>query len=74
MWSIPNMIPLPPSELERMWKVLEPWEWEETYGAFYGLDVRGKGKDVKRRTLESMKIQVRWMGWSEHEILGWEVK
>jgi hypothetical protein len=76
LWSIPNMIPLPPSELVRMWKVIEPFEWEETYGAFVGLDVRekGKGKEAKRRMLESMKIQVRWMGWEGHEMLGWKVE
>ena len=74
MWSIPNMIPLPPSELERMWRIVEPFEWEQTYGAFYGMEVRGKGNDVKRRMLESMKIQVRNEGWDQHPMLAWEVK
>lgn len=68
------MIPLPPEELARMWQILDEWEWQETYGAFHGLDVRGQGKEIKARMLESMKIQVRGMGWKGHEMLAWEVE
>jgi len=74
MWSIPNMIPLPPSEIEQIWHRIEPFEWEETYGAFHGLDIRGKGKDVKARMLESMKIQVRNEGYDKHPLLGFKVQ
>ncbi|KAF2482324.1 beta-lactamase-like protein [Neohortaea acidophila] len=67
MWSIPNMIPLPPSELLKMWKALEGVEFESTYGAFVSTEVRDKG--LKGRVLESMKIQTRAMGHEKHEIL-----
>lgn len=67
MWSIPNMIPLPPAELQKMWQAMRPFEFESTHGAFVGQEVRDK--KVKGRVLESMKIQVRGEGWSEHALL-----
>lgn len=73
MWSIPNMIPLPPDELARMWSVLKKHDFNSTHGAFLGMDVRdgsgGSRTSVKQRVLESMQIQVRRMGWSDHALL-----
>ena len=73
MWSIPNMIPLTPEEVQGMWDVLKGHEFESTHGAFVGAEVRdgggGSEKGVKERVLESMQIQVRNMGWSEHKLL-----
>lgn len=73
MWSIPNMIPLSQDEIGRMWKTLRKYEFESTHGAFEGVDVYdasgGTGDKVKKRVLDSMQIQVRSMGWSEHELL-----
>lgn len=66
MWSIPNMIPLPPSKIHGIWRALKPFGFEATYGGFSGQDVRGI--DVKQRVLESMKIQVRSQGHEDHEI------
>ena len=66
MWSIPNMIPLPPGEMQKMWKALEGWEFESTHGAFIGMDVRdgdGGEKGVKERVRDSMRIQARGEGW-----------
>lgn len=66
MWSIPNMIPLPPGEMRKMWKALEGWEFGSTHGAFVGLDVwegDGGGMSVKERVRESMRIQARGEGW-----------
>lgn len=67
MWSIPNMIPLPPTEIHKMWQALKAYDFESTHGAFVGLDVRDK--DVKARVLESMKIQARAEGHSDVPIL-----
>ena len=61
------MIPLPPSELIKMWRVLETLEFESTHAAFVGTDIRDK--NIQGRVLESMKIQARNEGYSEHEIL-----
>ncbi|MCJ1361162.1 hypothetical protein MMC16_000260 [Acarospora aff. strigata] len=66
MYSIPNMIPLPPDEILQMWKALKAFEFSVTMGAFVGMDVRDTR--VKERVLESMKIQVRAMGWGVHGI------
>lgn len=57
MWSIPNMIPLPPAEMLRMWRALEPFDFHQTHGAFMRQDVGDP--NVKGRVLESMKIQAR---------------
>jgi len=68
MWSIPNMVPLSPSELAKMWNVLKPFEFEQTHGAFLGQDVFDP--NVKTRILESMKIQAKnATGHKNHEIM-----
>ena len=73
MWSIPNMIPLPPDTIARMWNVLRNHEFTSTHGAFVGTDIRdasgGSSAGVKRRVLESMQIQVKTMGWGNHALL-----
>ena len=61
------MIPLPPSELLQMWRRIKSFEFESTHGAFVGQEVRDP--KVKGRVLESMKLQTKAMGWSEHAIL-----
>ena len=66
------MIPLPPSEIARMWKMLKPWRFTSTHGAFLGQDVYGRPgdqNDMRRRVLESMKIQVQAQGWLDHPFL-----
>jgi hypothetical protein len=49
LWSIPNMIPLPLPEIEWIWQRIEPFVWEETYGAFHGWDISGKGKEYESK-------------------------
>ena len=61
------MIPLPPSDMLKMWKGLKSFDFESTYGAFVGTDVRSK--DVKKRILESMKIQTKGEGYESHALL-----
>ena len=61
------MIPLPPSEILKIWLAIEPFHFESTHGAFVGMDVRDEG--LKKRVLESMQIQTRGEGWERHEIL-----
>ena len=67
MWAVPNMIPLPPAELMKMWQAIQPYDFESTHGAFAGLDVRDE--NVKGRVLDSMKIQIKAMGWEDHALL-----
>ena len=61
------MIPLTPSVIQAMWKALKPYEFDTTHGGFAGMDVRDAR--LKARLLESMKIQIRGEGWSDHEML-----
>ncbi|KAK8073117.1 beta-lactamase-like protein [Apiospora saccharicola] len=69
MWSIPNMIPLPPDELVRMWGILKKHEFRSTHGAFLGTDVVENEARMKRRVLDSMQIQIRHMGHGDHAFL-----
>lgn len=67
MWSIPNMIPLPPDEIASMWKILERHEFKSSHGAFIGQDI--DDDQIKKRVLESMQIQIRSMGYQTHTML-----
>jgi hypothetical protein len=68
MWSYPNMIPLDPEALLGIWKAVEPFDFETTYGGFPGQDVRRK--DAKKLMLESAQNWTRKAGWKDIEILG----
>ncbi|KAK5146579.1 hypothetical protein LTR04_001012 [Oleoguttula sp. CCFEE 6159] len=57
MWSIPNMIPLSPDEIQGIWNSLKPFDFDVARGAFVNMDIRSK--EVKARVLESMKVHVR---------------
>jgi hypothetical protein len=60
LWSIPNAVPLPAAEIERMWGILKNYDFRSTHGHFPKLDI--ELPHVKERVLDSMKIQVRAMG------------
>lgn len=70
-WSILNNQPLGPEEVWGVWKAIKPLEFEATYGLMEGHEVRGE--DCKKRVLDSAKIQMRRMGWVQHEIMQEEV-
>jgi hypothetical protein len=61
------MIPLPPAEIAAMWSVLKKHDFGSTHGAFTGQDIIAK--DVKKRVLESMQIQIRGEGYEKHTLL-----
>ncbi|KAI0014977.1 beta-lactamase-like protein [Xylariomycetidae sp. FL0641] len=69
LWSIPNMIPLAPDELERMWSILKRHEFTSTHGAFLKMDINQDEQEMKRRVLESMQIQIKYMGHGSHAML-----
>ena len=58
----------------KIWRALKPFVFTSTHGAFVGTDVRAP--DVKRRVLESAKIQIRAEGYERHllldEVCGYE--
>ncbi|KAH8434943.1 putative metallo-beta-lactamase domain protein [Aspergillus melleus] len=65
MWSIPNMIPLPPDEVHNIWKAIAHTDFDDTYGAFPGSETYGNSRE---RVLESAKIIVKAMGYLDHAI------
>ncbi|CEJ92518.1 hypothetical protein VHEMI08167 [[Torrubiella] hemipterigena] len=67
LWSIPNRIPLSADEMMRMWRILSKYEFTSTHGAFPGMDITAA--DLKRRVLDSMQIQTKFMGWTEHPLM-----
>lgn len=67
MWSIPNMIPLSPNEMRKIWQALEPFSFHTVHGAFVNLDIRAS--DVKDRILQSMKIQTYAEGHPDHPLM-----
>ncbi|KAI1378886.1 beta-lactamase-like protein [Hypoxylon crocopeplum] len=69
MWSIPNMIPLSPDELQRMWSILKRYDFSSSHGAFLKTDIVKTVPEMKRRVLESMQIQTKYMGYGEHAFL-----
>ncbi|EOO03243.1 putative metallo-beta-lactamase family protein [Phaeoacremonium minimum UCRPA7] len=67
MWSIPNFIPLSADEIARMWSILKDYEFKSTHGAFLTQDI--EAADIKKRVLDSMQIQTKFMGWTEHPFM-----
>ncbi|KAG8623741.1 hypothetical protein KVT40_008717 [Elsinoe batatas] len=67
MWSIPNMVPLGPEEVGRVWRAVKGVEFEATHGLMMGMDVRDA--EVKRWVLRDAKRQVRRMGAEGHWLL-----
>ena len=53
-----------------MWNAIKLYEFDTTRGGFTGTDVRDV--DLKKRLLESMKIQLRGEGWNDHPMLSEE--
>ena len=66
------MIPLPPTEVLQIWKMLKPWEFRATYGVMAKVSNvfqrEGDKVSLKERLLESAKRAVKAMGYLEHEI------
>jgi len=58
---------MPPKDIVNIWKVLKPYKFATTHGAFTGLDVRDSR--VKARLLESAKIAIRGMGYEESQFI-----
>jgi glyoxylase-like metal-dependent hydrolase (beta-lactamase superfamily II) len=52
MWSYPNLVPLPASEVERIGAALEPWAFDRIYGAWWDRVVPAGAKDAVRRSVE----------------------
>ncbi|KAF2154667.1 hypothetical protein K461DRAFT_319196 [Myriangium duriaei CBS 260.36] len=67
LWSIPNMIPMDPTGIERIWNAVKDFDFEATHGLMLGMDIYGT--DCKQRVLDSAQIQIKRMGYSSHALL-----
>jgi len=69
LWSIPNMLPLAPKEILRIWRMLKDREFKATYGVIAKLaNVYEEAEDprtLRERLLDSARIAVRCMGHQE---------
>jgi len=52
MYSYPNLIPLPPSKVERIAAALAPFAFDTIYGAWWDRVVSADGADIVRRSVE----------------------
>jgi hypothetical protein len=50
MWSYPNLVPLPESEVERVAASVEPFEYEAIYGAWWDRVIPTDGPEIVRRS------------------------
>jgi hypothetical protein len=59
MWSYPNLVPLPVSEVRRIAAVVEPYPYEAIYGAWWGTVIRRDGPGVVRRSAQRYERALR---------------
>ena len=52
MWSYPNLVPLPETEVEGVAASLEPFEYEAIYGAWWDRVIPADGPEIVRRSAE----------------------
>ena len=52
MYSFPNFIPLPESEIRSIEAALEPFEYETIYGAWWGTVIPADGKGIVKRSAQ----------------------
>jgi len=55
MYSYPNYIPLPASEIDRIVAAVEPFEFDRIYGAWWDRNVESDAKAAVRRSAERYK-------------------
>ena len=59
MWSYPNLIPLPDSEVRRVADAVRPYTFDRIYGGWWGRNVMSGAKDSVRRSAERYISQIR---------------
>ncbi|RYP05092.1 hypothetical protein DL764_004053 [Monosporascus ibericus] len=70
MWSIPNMIPLSPVEMDRMRDILQKYEFKSTHGLLMGMDIVKTAPEMRRRVELSMQIHIyHCRGGDDHALL-----
>lgn len=59
MYSYPNYIPLPAREVDRIVAVVEPYQFDRIYGAWWDRNVESDAKEAVRRSAERYKRALR---------------
>jgi hypothetical protein len=62
MYSYPNYIPLPPATVERIAATVDPYPFEQIYGAFWGRNILSGAKDAVRYSARRYIEAVRGSG------------
>jgi hypothetical protein len=52
MWSYPNLVPLPETEVTRIAEAVEPFQYEAIYGAWWDAIIPAAGPEIVRRSAE----------------------
>jgi hypothetical protein len=52
MWSYPNMVPLPESDVQQIGAAVGPFAYDAIYGAWWGRLIPSGAKDVVRRSVD----------------------
>ena len=55
MYSYPNYIPLPASEIDRIVAAVQPFDFDRIYGAWWDRNVESDAKAAVRRSAERYK-------------------
>ena len=55
MYSYPNYIPLPPSEVDRIVAAVDPFDFDRIYGAWWDRNVASDAKAAVSRSAERYK-------------------
>jgi hypothetical protein len=59
MWSYPNLVPLPDSEVARVAASVEPFDYEAIYGAWWDRLIPAGGPEIVRRSAERYAAALR---------------
>jgi hypothetical protein len=62
MYSYPNYIPLPPATVERITGAVEPYAFEQIYGAFWDRNILRNAKEAVRYSARRYVDAVRGIG------------
>ncbi|KAK9325147.1 beta-lactamase-like protein [Lipomyces orientalis] len=66
MWSYPNMIPLDPDSIHGIWNAVKDLKFDRVHSGWWGRVVM---PEAKKKVLDSAKIIVRAMGYTQHAML-----
>lgn len=59
MWSVPNMLPMPPDKVLGIWQSMKGFEFKTAYGVLRTLREKGLRRSLPQRVLDSAKIFVK---------------